>query len=187
MAFRFPHPLENVVDAIKDAADPDTKEDGGLAIQLMNENNHAVEDHLDNPAVYYDLVGTLSGTSDSFTVSGQIPKSGLWLVGVGLSFNTSSADTFPSKVAYIRMDVSAFSAGIIYVENVVPMIPNPSASGSLLGGSWYASTIFTAPSFGDIQVEVNTTSSLNTANWDSSSIGVDLWAVRLGPGVGGLR
>lgn len=46
MAFRFPHPFENVGDAIKDALDPDTPSDGSLVAQLMNENNRAVEDAL---------------------------------------------------------------------------------------------------------------------------------------------
>jgi len=39
MGFRFPHPSENIVDALKG-------EDGRLVAQLMNENNRAVEDHL---------------------------------------------------------------------------------------------------------------------------------------------
>lgn len=46
MDFRFPHPFESVVDAIKDALDPDTPADGGLVAQLMNENNRAIEDAL---------------------------------------------------------------------------------------------------------------------------------------------
>ena len=52
MNFRFPHPFENVGDAIKDALDPDTPSDGSLVTKLMNENNRAVEDAMSGPSYH---------------------------------------------------------------------------------------------------------------------------------------
>jgi len=46
MDFRFPHPAENIGNAVRDVFNPDTPADGSLVEQLMNENNRAVEDAL---------------------------------------------------------------------------------------------------------------------------------------------
>ncbi len=93
MEFRFPHPFENVVDAIKAAADPGNPEDGGLAVQLLNENNHAIEDRLSAPVDngYAPVLITktsamgLAGTSDSDTVDFTIPSEGVWLINPFIS------------------------------------------------------------------------------------------------------
>lgn len=65
MNFRFPHPFENIGDAIKDALDPETPADGSLVIQLMNENNRAIEDAIVPVQAYssFQAVCTITQTS----------------------------------------------------------------------------------------------------------------------------
>jgi hypothetical protein len=49
--FRVPHPFQNIGDAIKDAFDPNTPDSTDRVVQLMDENNRAIEDAIDRGSV----------------------------------------------------------------------------------------------------------------------------------------
>ena len=98
MGFRFPHPFENIGDAIKDALDPDTPADGGLAVQLMNENNRAVEDALSamGSGAFDSASGTenLDGSGECvITLAPPIDseKFGIQMVSVNISGTTGAS------------------------------------------------------------------------------------------------
>lgn len=96
MEFRFPHPFENIGDAVKDALNPDTDADGSLVGQLMNENNRAIEDYL-NVVVSGNVV-TSSGshgpgvdTSHTFSFSFG---SGVWVAQINSVAETDATAGF---------------------------------------------------------------------------------------------
>ncbi len=88
MGFRFPHPAENIGDAVRDALNPDTPADGSLVIQLMNENNRAVEDGFGSqteptPPPDQTIYGTNADMFSGDTLSLDLPTGHMWLVEAG--------------------------------------------------------------------------------------------------------
>lgn len=102
MAFRFPHPFENVVDAIKDALDPDTPADGSLVTQLMNENNRAIEDAIVPalPFSGFSAIRTIDQTGGTLSASWS-SLSNVTLIGSGLS-----EGILPSDVGFYAVSSS---------------------------------------------------------------------------------
>lgn len=207
MGFRFPHPFENVVDAIKAAADPGNPEDGGLAMQLLNENNHALEDQLgdlddaddsDMDFISEQGYGTISGTGGSFSVPFSLPSEGLWLLTpkfdphFGARIEVAAGDS-----GYIGIGVSAaIPAGNSWSESVVHPLAMPYRSSPTnvslrtLAGSWrapfvYDTNFLEGTAAERLAMSIDVTGGA-TGTWSSASgggalINVRLYGVRLGP------
>jgi len=189
MEFRFPHPLENIVDAIKAAADPGNPEDGGLAMQLLNENNHALEDQLGEQVlttVKDTQTGSLTGTSSSFDMVTTLPSEGLWVLSV-VAYIDGATDDDPPKVAYAYMDVAG-DVGLVSIGNPILLMPRASDSTNTIQARWGVTVLYNA----DTELDITTTlSNGNTLTypvswrpWFTSSL--KLWGVRLGPVSPGL-
>lgn len=186
MDFRFPHPFENVVDAIKDAADPDTPEDGSLAIQLMNENNRAVEDRLAEQVldtVYDTQTGEISGTASSFDMVTTLPREGLWQLNVTAYIEGNTPDG-PPDFAYAYMDVAG-DAGLVSIENPILLVDDGFGDYTIKA-RWSTSVLYNA----DTELDITTTLGNglgNTCAWDTGITSrLQLWGVRLGPVSPGL-
>ena len=109
MDFRFPHPFENIGDAIKDAVNPDTTADGSFPAQLMNENNRAIEDALAGIVPGTTIVtsgNTATDTGDPASCVFSPATRGLAIVSVSM---------VPDLTGYDPMT----QAPIIYVLNAV--------------------------------------------------------------------
>lgn len=191
MAFRFPHPFENVVDAIKDAADPDTKEDGSLAIQLMNENNHAVEDQLAEPVldtVFDSYTGSFAGsTTPSFDMVVPLTRGGLWSLSCLMYVGGSTDDSpSPTKVPYVSLDIYGPDLGIASFNNPIQMQDSPTDSTYVVQGSCSGTVLYNAESAVDITVGASA-GGFRPILWRTGSTArVSLWGVRLGPVSPGL-
>lgn len=107
MDFRFPHSAENIGAAVRDAVNPETSEDGSLVIQLMNENNRAVEDAFQDsgytpPSPPDQTIYSTQTTIDTFdTFEWSDPPTGnLWRVMViGNWVDIASTGPFSSKIS----------------------------------------------------------------------------------------
>lgn len=191
MAFRFPHPFENVVDAIRDAADPDTPADGSLVTQLMNENNHAVEDRLAEPVldtVFEVQTGSFAGsTTPSFDMVVPLTRGGLWSLSC-LMYVDGSTDDTPSatKVPYVYLDIAGPALGIASFNNALEMIDSPSDGTHIVQGTCSGTVLYNADSAVDITVSARA-GGFRPILWkDYASATVRLWGVRLGPVSPGL-